>query len=82
MTEVRIKSEVRVACLSCGQTSVTFALYDETRGHAAKATCPRCSNEAYTQSLRGMWAFQSAVAARLARIELDMIDMQDDGEDR
>lgn len=79
----REKAEALVTCLSCGQTSPAFVFKNsDGNGLAATARCPKCSNRAYTNNLHGLWAFMQAAAHEIARIKLDMIDLQDDGEER
>lgn len=79
----RKKVEALVSCLSCGQTTSAFVLEgDGGNGLAATARCPKCSNRAYTNNLHGLWAFMQAAATDIAKVKLDMIDLQDDGEER
>lgn len=79
----RKKVEALVSCMSCGQTSTAFVLErDDGNGLAATARCPRCSNRAYTNNLNGLWAFMQAAAKEIAQINLALIDLEDDGEER
>ena len=78
----RTKREALVSCLSCGQTTWTFVLAQDNGGLNGKTRCPKCSNIAYTHNLEGLWLFMEAAARDIAQIKLDMIDLQDDGEDR
>lgn len=78
----RTKREAFVSCLSCGQTTLAFVFSYENGGLHEKTRCPKCSNTAYTHNLGGLWEFMQAAAKDIARIKLDMIDLQDDGEDR
>jgi succinyl-CoA synthetase beta subunit len=82
MTEPREKQEGWVSCLSCGKTSKTFILLNDKGGMECKSICPKCSNEAHTQNLHGLWSFMRAAARDIAQIKLDMIDLQDTPEDR
>jgi len=77
-----IKKEVLVSCLSCGQTTETFVSRRESGGLYGTTGCPKCSNTAYTNNLRGLWSFMRAAANEIAQLKLAMVALQDDGEDR
>lgn len=78
----RVKKEGYVTCLSCGQTSLTFILHKHNDAPELTAPCPKCSNTAYTNSVFGAVRFMRAAAREIAQLKLDMIDLQDSGEDR
>ncbi len=82
MTKPRTKREAWVCCLSCGKTNKTFVLELEDGSLGKTGTCPKCSNVAHTQNLRGLFSFMQAAAKEIAQIKLDMIDLQDTPEDR
>lgn len=81
MNMPKMKREGYVSCLSCGKTSKTFILLNDTGAMDRTSTCPKCSNEAHTQNLQGLWSFMRAAAREIAQIKLDMIDLQDTPED-
>lgn len=80
--EAVLKREGWVSCLSCGKTSKAFILVREEGDLEPTARCPKCSNTAHTQNLKGLWSFMRAAAKDIAQIKLDMIDLQDTPEDR
>lgn len=81
-TQPRRKAEAYVSCLSCGATSLQFVEELPLTGLKGTANCPKCNNRAYTNNLRGLWHFMRAVSEEIARLKLDMIDVQSDGEER
>lgn len=82
MSEPRKMIEVTVCCLSCGKTQKAWAKEREHNIPYARARCPSCSNQAFTMTLAGMFAFMEAAAGAIASVKLDMIDLQDSGEER
>jgi hypothetical protein len=74
MSDARTKREGWVSCLSCGKTSKAFILVREEGDLEPTARCPKCSNIAHTQNLKGLWSFMRAAAKDIAQIKLDMID--------
>lgn len=82
MGDLRVKREGYVSCLSCGNTSKTFILELKDGSLNQTALCPKCSNTAHTNNLKGLWSFMQIAAKEIAQIKLDMIDLQDTPEDR
>ncbi len=78
MTKQRVAREGLVSCLSCGQTSKTFILERSNETLEPTALCPKCNNEAHSQSFQGLWSFMRAASKDIAQIKLDMIDLEMD----
>ena len=81
MTEPRKMIEVTVSCMSCGKTQMAFA-HERDGRISPRARCPSCSNQAFTGTLTGLFAFMAAASDAIAKIKFDMIDLQDEPEDR
>lgn len=79
MTEYR---NALVSCLSCGNTTETKVRLLYAGDLSPKAKCPKCSNQAFTNNLKGLWLFMQEASREIARLKLDMMDLQDAPEDR
>lgn len=82
MSGPRKMIEVTVCCLSCGKTQTAWAKEREHNVPYARAECPSCSNQAFTMTLSGQLALMEAAASAIAALKLDMLDLQDTGEER
>lgn len=78
----RIQEKWDICCMSCGHAGSKFVTLNERNLPPQITACPKCSNEAFVLSIGCLGVFMSRVCKQIAQINLDMIDLQDDGEER
>lgn len=83
MSKTWVYTEGYVTCLACGKTSLGRVLTYDDGVLAPISHCPCCSlYTAYTNNLGGMFCYMRASAEKIATMNLDMMDLQDTGEER
>ena len=78
----RTQEKWQVCCMSCGHSGEKFVSLNEQDLPPRITKCPKCSNDAFVISIGALGVFMARVSKEIAMIKLDMIDLQDDGEER